>query len=106
AVPGAFGGINWSGFAWDARHQRLIVAVSNLAYRGQLIPAQTFATAKRGDFRGETAPQLGAPYAMTRTPLMSPSGLPCTPPPWGELIALDLAKGEIAWWKPLGVTAD
>jgi membrane-bound PQQ-dependent dehydrogenase (glucose/quinate/shikimate family) len=102
AVPGNIGGINWSGFAWDARHERLIVAVSNLPYRVQMIPAAKFAGGARGDFRGDSAPQSGAPYAMQRAPLESPSGLPCSPPPWGELVAVDLATGRIAWRRPVG----
>jgi membrane-bound PQQ-dependent dehydrogenase (glucose/quinate/shikimate family) len=102
AIPGNVGGINWSGFAWDAMHQRLIVAVSNLPYRVQLAPAGPSTVETHGEFRGERAPQRGAPYAMTRTPFKSPSGLPCIPPPWGELVAVDLAKGEIAWRTPVG----
>jgi len=36
----------------------------------------------------------------------SPLGLPCNPPPWGELVAVDLAHGAIKWRTPLGTTAD
>ena len=86
AVPGNIGGINWSGFAWDRKHERLIVAVTNLPFRVQMIPAAQFAAGNEGDFRGETAPQRGAAYAMVRAPSRSPSGLPCSPPPWGELV--------------------
>jgi quinoprotein glucose dehydrogenase len=39
---------------------------------------------------------------MVREVLKAPSGLPCTPPPWGELVAVDLAAGRIAWHRPLG----
>ena len=39
---------------------------------------------------------------MSRAPFMSPSGLPCIAPPWGSLVAVDLAKGAIAWRTPLG----
>jgi quinoprotein glucose dehydrogenase len=102
AVPGNIGGINWSGFAWDAKHERLIVAVSNLPYRVQMIPDARFITGFGGDFRGELGPEIGAPYAMIRAPLKSPSGLPCNPPPWGELVAVDLATGRIAWRQPVG----
>jgi quinoprotein glucose dehydrogenase len=102
AVPGNIGGINWSGFAWDRTHDRLIVAVTNLPFRVQMIPAAQFAAGNRGDFRGETAPQRGTAYAMVRAPLMSPSGLPCSPPPWGELVAIDLADGRIAWREAVG----
>ncbi|HEX4050655.1 MAG TPA: pyrroloquinoline quinone-dependent dehydrogenase [Steroidobacteraceae bacterium] len=102
AVPGNIGGINWSGFAWDARHERLIVAASDLPYRVQMIPAAKFGGGARGDFRGDAAPETGSPYAMQRAPLESPSGLPCSPPPWGEIVAVDLASGRIAWRQPVG----
>jgi quinoprotein glucose dehydrogenase len=97
-IPSNFGGINWSGFAWDAVHELLIVPVSNLPGKVQLIPT----TGIVGGLHGEFAPQVGAPYAMVRDVIKSPSGLPCAPPPWGELIAVDLAAGKIAWRRPLG----
>lgn len=106
AVPGNIGGINWSGFAWDARHERLIVAISNLPYRVQMIPAAQFAGGARGDFRGDAAAQTGAPYAVQRAPLESPSGLPCSAPPWGEIDAVELASGRIAWRQPVGSMMD
>jgi quinoprotein glucose dehydrogenase len=102
AVPGNIGGINWSGFAWDAKHNRLVVAVSNFPYRVQLSPADAAARGAHADFRGDTGAQRGTPYTMTRAPFKSPSGMPCVPPPWGELVAVDLAKGEIAWRTALG----
>ncbi|HKQ11230.1 MAG TPA: pyrroloquinoline quinone-dependent dehydrogenase [Rhizomicrobium sp.] len=103
AVPGVVGGLNWSGFAWDAKHGWLIAAVSNLPYKMQIIPRQDFAAGNRGSIRGESAAQTGAPFAAARMPWLAPSGLPCTPPPWGELVALDVAGGKIAWRRPLGV---
>ena len=99
-VPGVFGGINWSGFAWDAKHQRLIVAVTNLPFKVQLIPADQFAAGNHGDFRGEASSQRGAPYAMARASFIE--GTPCAPPPWGEVVAVDLADGKIAWHQPVG----
>ncbi len=102
AVPGNIGGINWSGFAWDAKHERLIVAVSNLPYRVQMIPDARLVGGFVGDFHGEMGMEIGAPYAMIRAALKSPSGLPCSPPPWGELVAVDLATGRIAWRQPVG----
>jgi len=102
AIPGNVGGINWSGFAWDATHGRLIVTVSNLPTKVRMIPAGKFQGGDRGDLRAESTMQQGTPWAMTRAPLRAPSGLPCIKPPFGELVALDLAAGKIAWRVPVG----
>src|SRR5262249_36211563 len=40
--------------------------------------------------RSQFGPQVGTPYAMRREPLLSPLGLPCTAPPWGALVSVDL----------------
>jgi quinoprotein glucose dehydrogenase len=102
AIPGNVGGVNWSGFAWDAAHRRLIVSVTNLPARVRMIPAEQFAGGDHGDLRAETTLQRGTPYAMSRVPLLGPMGLPCIKPAYGELVALDLDKGQIAWRTPLG----
>jgi quinoprotein glucose dehydrogenase len=39
---------------------------------------------------------------MFRTPLLSPSGLPCHAPPWGTVAAVDLFSGKKVWDVPLG----
>ena len=48
----------------------------------------------------------GAPYTMERAPLLSPLGLPCSPPPWGVLAGIDLSSGDIVWRRTHGTTRD
>ena len=43
---------------------------------------------------------------MTRAVAMSPLGLLCNKPPWGEMVAVDLKAGKILWRSPVGTTED
>src|SRR5688500_19288473 len=47
----------------------------------------------------------GTPYVMRRELLLGPSGAPCSPPPFGALVAVDLATGARKWEVPLGWVA-
>jgi quinoprotein glucose dehydrogenase len=38
--------------------------------------------------------------------LVSPFGVPCSPPPWGTLLAVDLVTGEKRWEVPFGSIRD
>jgi quinoprotein glucose dehydrogenase len=51
---------------------------------------------------GEFGKQSGAPFAIYRTFIFSPSGLPCNAPPWGTTEAVDLYTGKKVWDSPLG----
>ena len=44
----------------------------------------------------------GTDYTASYGPLLSSFGVPCIAPPWGELVAVDLADAEIKWRVPLG----
>jgi len=104
--PGYIGGVNWGGVAFDEQRQRVIAAVNHLPTVVTLVPqADLESQARSGDFpNSEFAKQAGTPYGMRREPLLSPWGLPCTAPPWGTLVSVDLRRNRIVWQVPLGST--
>ena len=73
-----------------------------------LIPRSAYEQLDPDDFGypDELYPMTGAPYGLSRRPLLSPLGMPCHAPPWGTLSAVDLASGETLWEVPLGTTRD
>jgi quinoprotein glucose dehydrogenase len=102
--PGFWGGINWDGMAWDPVRQRIVTTVKRVAMVVRLH--------RKGDPNARSSPadgrehigQPGAPYTATRKPLIAPSGTPCSPPPWGALLAVDLSESDasLRWSRPLG----
>jgi quinoprotein glucose dehydrogenase len=105
--PGNIGGMNWGGSAYDPVHDLLILPANNLAAEVRLVPRDDFAKERSAnrDLHGdwEFAPQRGTPYGMARRFLLAPKyHLPCTPPPWGVLTAINGSTGEVKWQVPLG----
>lgn len=102
--PFTGGGINWGGVAFDADRQVLYANTSRLAHRVTLFPSAQFDDFDRRYPDKEVSRQRGAAFGMMREVLLSPLGLPCNPPPWGTLAAVDLAAGKILWESRLGTT--
>jgi len=104
--PGNIGGVNWGGGTFDPERGWLVVASNRLSTIVKLIPRDkvqsALKTVQDNRFDAEYGRQEGAPYAMIREHLRTPAGLPCNAPPWGELIAVDLATGKKKWQVPLG----
>jgi quinoprotein glucose dehydrogenase len=104
--PSYIGGINWGGIAIDESRQRVFAAVNHLPMVVTLMSPETLEQqAKSDDYpHSDFARQSGTPYGVRREPLLSPWGLPCTAPPWGTLVSIDLRRNRIVWQVPLGST--
>lgn len=104
--PFTGGGVNWGGLAFDAGRGVVVVNTSSALHRITLIPADKVEAAQKAEPDTEISPQAGTRYGMKREVLLSPLGLPCNPPPWGVLHAIDMRDGRILWQVPLGTTRD
>ncbi len=104
--PFTGGGVNWGGLAFDTGRQIAFVNTSSLLHVVKLIPAAKLKAAREGDFEAEISANRGAAYGMQRSVVLSPLGLPCNRPPWGQLHAVDMRTGRVLWEVPLGTTRD
>ena len=107
SLPFTGGGANWGSAAYDPRRNLLVINMNNLASHMTMHPNINMRKqAKEISDDDEFAPMEGSPYAMTRATLLSPLGLPCSPPPWGVLAGINLDSGKIVWRQTLGTTED
>jgi quinoprotein glucose dehydrogenase len=105
--PGVAGGFNWGSLAFDPQRRLLVANANRMANLVTLIPREHAAEIVREDgLRRGIHPQLGTPFAATVDVLASPLGVPCTPPPWGSLLALEVETGRVIWEVPFGSTRD
>jgi glucose dehydrogenase len=116
--PGAIGGGNWGGVAYNKKHNLVITNVMNAGQWGHLEKSdgaplggdQPGAGAGRGG-RGGFGAGGGPPRSREPYRKVTPEGgrfwdpktqYSCAPTPWGELIAVNVNSGDIAWRSPLG----
>ena len=100
--PGNLGGLNWSGLAVDERRGLLFAPTNRLATIVTLVPRDQLHAAHMAHPDVEVGVQRGTPFGMLRDVLLTPERVPCNPPPWGALTALDLAGPRLKWQTPLG----
>ena len=104
--PFTGGGTNWGGLAFDPVHDVAYVNTSSAMHLVTLFPAGEYHAMREKYPDKEVSPQRGTPYGMIREVMVGPFGLPCNPPPWGQLHAIDMHDGHVMWDAPLGTTED
>jgi quinoprotein glucose dehydrogenase len=104
--PFTGGGTNWGGLAFDEARDVVYVNTSSAMHLVTLIKQKDFTAAREKFFGKEVSPNDGAPFGMKRETMVSPWGMPCNPPPWGQLHAIDMHEGKVLWSVPLGTTED
>lgn len=105
--PGFVGGMAWGGYAVDSDRGLLVTTVNRLPSVVTLVPRDTADMRKPArSVLSAMGEQRGAPYAAKREILLSPLKLPCSAPPWGTLVGVDLVSGDVRWEVPLGTMRD
>jgi quinoprotein glucose dehydrogenase len=87
--PGGAGGPEWGGAAFDPNNGLLIFAANQIGYIEKLVK----------NANGEWG-HVGGRFVDPKT------RAPCQNPPWGELIAVNVNTGDVAWRSVLGTTDD
>ena len=92
SLPGTQGGVNYYGGAFDPVLGLFVANVNNLGQPMRIVRNQDGSYSNAGPLAGVNR-------------FWDPSNhLPCTPTPWGQLVAVDVNTGKIAWRSTLGVT--
>ncbi len=91
-LPGTHGGVNYYGGAFDPRLGLYVVNVNNLGQPMRIVRNPDGSYSNSGPLAGYTR------FWDVK------DHLPCTPLPWGQLVAVNVNTGKIAWRSTLGVT--
>lgn len=108
-IPSNVGGAHWGGVAFDPANDVVVVPTNRIAAAITLIPRAQFESNRdmvMGQERigTEYAMMHGTPYVLKRELFLAPSGAPCTPPPFGSLVAINLRTRDVLWSVPLGTS--
>jgi quinoprotein glucose dehydrogenase len=106
-MPSNIGGAHWGGVAVDSGRGIAVVPVNRIPALVQLIPDSAnidsiYDASERAGIDYEYTHMKGTGYWMRRRLILGPSHMPCSPPPFGSLVAVSLSTGQILWNVPLG----
>jgi quinoprotein glucose dehydrogenase len=94
--PGVIGGANWGGGAFDPDTGLLYVKTSNTPAVVRVVKADhSAANPRASEVDAEWTGDLGAQATFL-------GRLPLTKPPYGQVTAIDLNHGTLAWQAPFG----
>src|SRR5262245_14735771 len=97
--PSTLGGGNWNGLAYDPTLGLVFTNVMNL---GQVARMQ-----EGKDRSGGTTYVRATPWGGAVGRFWNPENkIPCSAPPFGELVAVNVNTGDIAWKVPIGMVED
>jgi glucose dehydrogenase len=97
--PSTLGGGNWNGLAHDPALGLVFTNVMNL---GQVARMQ-----EGKDRSGGTTYVRATPWGGAVGRFWNPENkIPCSAPPFGELVAVNVNTGDIAWKVPIGIVED
>ena len=106
--PGSLGGANWGGAAFWPEQNILVLNLNTAPFEGRLIE---IGSEEGGDHMVAHGKEMrvtmqGSPYIIATDTVTSPLGAPCTKPPWGKLVGIDMSQGEVLWETTLGSIHD
>ena len=95
--PSTLGGGNWNGLSFDPTLGLVFTSVMNLGQVAKMVEGQA-----RGG--GPATWVRRSPWGGAVGRFWNPENrIPCSAPPFGELVAVDVNRGDIAWKVPFGV---
>jgi quinoprotein glucose dehydrogenase len=93
--PGWTGGGNWNPTAFEPGLGYVYVTSQDLGNLNKMIPSQDGSTYKRVAAEGAPGNSGGRFWDGAKK-------WPCQKPPWGEIVAVNVNTGNVAWRSPLG----
>jgi quinoprotein glucose dehydrogenase len=93
--PGWTGGGNWNPTAFEPGLGYVFVTFQDLGNLNKMIPSQDGSTYKRVGADGAPGNSGGRFWDGAKK-------WPCQQPPWGEIVAVNVNTGDVAWRSPLG----